>query len=312
MSSRTTDIVYGVTGQTLEYRVPQGRPTSAAFAVFDDFAGDDDTAEFSGTATVESVSTTVDATSGAGQVDPTKISLTSTTGITTNRKYLISEGSKQEWVSPVEIVSGDYIRVRYPLKNAYTTSATFVGTTITAAVDSTWVADEGNVSDHLDPNPSYRVRWAIVVDSVTYIAYSYFDLVRAPVQHSVDIDDVNARAPGLHDSMPTEYEAEQGRPLLDAAWLSVQAKLAAHSIDADAFRNAQILDELVILRSLCLLAMGGWKPLGYESVAQYVLDTKTDYETFFQQHISVTQKSRLATGTTGGASVVRAQSFWSK
>lgn len=311
MTRSTTDIVYGITSQTLEYRVLQGRPTSATFDVLADYAGDDDTAEFSGTATVESVNTTVDVASGRSQTDPQKISLTATTGITTSRKYLLSEGSKQEWVQPIEIVSGDYIRVRHVLKNDYTTSATFVGTTITATVDSTWVAAEENLSDHLDPNPDYRVRWAIVVGGVTHIAYSFFDLIRAPITHQVDIDDLNARAPGLMDALPTEYATEQGRPLLDAAWKSVSAKLAAHKIDTDAFRNDQILDELVTLRALNLLAMSGWRPLGMD-LLQYIVDTRTDYETFFQQHVSVTQGSELATGTSGGASIVTAQEYWSK
>ena len=311
MARSTTDITYNVTGQTVEYRVPQGRPTSATFSVFNDFAGDDDTAEFSGTATVLSVNTTVDASSGRSQTDPQKLSLTATTSISTERKYLLSEGSKQEWVQPIEIVSGDYIRCRYPLKNDYTTAATFVDTTITAAIDATWVAAEENISDHLDPNPSYRVRWAIVVSGVTYIAYTYFDLVRAPVRHQVDIDDINARAPGLMQSMPTEYETEQGRPLLEAAWRSVSAQLAAHQIDTDAFRNDEILDELVTLRALYLLAMAGWRPLSVDH-GLYLERTRTDYETFFQHHISVTQKSRLATGTGGGAEVVQAISYWSK
>lgn len=311
MTRSTTDITYGVTSQTLEYRVPQGRPTSATFAVFADYAGDDDTAEFTGTATVESVNTTVDAASGRAQTDPQKINLTATTGITTSRKYLISEGSKQEWVQPIEIVSADYIRVRHPLQNDYTTAATFVGTTITATVDSTWVAAEENLSDHMDPNPDYRVRWAIVVGGVTHVAYSFFDLVRAPIRHQVDVDDLNARAPGLFDGMPTEYQVEQGRPLLDAAYKSVSAKLAAHGVDTDAFRNDEILDELVILRSLNMMAMSGRRPLGVD-LGSYIEATRNDYETFFQQHVSVTQKSRLATGTTGGAEPVRAQEFWSK
>lgn len=312
MARLTTDIVYGVTGQTLEHRVMQGRPTSATFDVLDEFSSDDDTSEFSGSATVDSVTTTVSTASGRSELDPQKIFLTSTSAVSVDRKYLISEGSKQEWVQPIEIVTDDYIRVRYPLKNDYTTAATFVGTTITAAIDATWVADEGNLSDHLDPNPSYRVRWEIVVSGATYVAYSFFDLVRAPVRHQIDIDDIQARAPGLHDSMPTEYESEQGRPLVETAWRAVKAKLAAHNIDVDAFRNDEILDELTILKALRILAGGGWKPLAYDSVGQYVVDTERDFETFFQQHISVTQKSRLAADTGGGAQKVTALPFWSK
>ena len=308
----TSEVVYAVSSQTVELRALQGRPSSATFSVFNDTAGDDDTAEFTGTATVTDPSTTVDASSGPSQADPQKLNLAATTGIATNRKYLVSEGSKQEWVVPVEIVSADYIRCRHPLKNNYTSSATFVSTTITAAIDDTWIAAEENVSDQIDANPSYRVRWAVTVGGVVYVSYSFFDVVRAPISYDIDIDDLNARAPGLHDSLPIEYAVEQGRPLVAAAFKAVRARLAAHAVDVDAFRNDEILDELVILKSLHLLGGGGWKPMGYDSASAYVADTERAFETFFQQHVSVTQKSRMATGTTGGADVVIAQPFWSK
>src|SRR3990167_8233585 len=312
MSRLTTEVTYGVISQTVELRVQQGRPSAATFAVHRDFAGDDDTAEFSGTATITDPSTTVDASSGPAQADPQKLSLAATTGIVTTRKYLVSEGSKQEWVQPIEVVSADYIRCRHPLKNNYTTAATLVSTNITAAIDDTWAAAEENLSEHLDPNPDYRVRWSVTVGGVVYITYSFFDLVRSPITYEIDIDDLDARAPGLLDSLPTEYATEQGRPLVATAWRAARAKLAAHAIDVDAFRSDEILDELVMLKSLHIAATGGWKPLGYDSVAQYALDTGTAFETFFQQHVSVTQKPRLGAGTGGGADRVTAEPFWSK
>lgn len=311
MSRTTTDIVYNVTGQTLAYRVPQGLPTSATFLVVPDYANDDATAEFSGTATVDSVNTTTDAASGAGQADPTKINLTATTSIVIGRKYLLSVDSYSEWIEVVGIEAGQHVHARFPLKNTYATGATFVGATITAAVDATWVADEANISDHLDPNPDYRVRWSIVVSGTTYIAYTYFDLVRAAVTHQVDIHDLNERAPGLHSGLPTEYRIDQGRSLIDSAWRSVQAKLASLSIDTDSLRDDQITDELTILRALNMLAMGGWKPLGMTSDV-YINETRTEYERFLEQHFQATLKHRLATGQSSGVEVVRAQPYWSK
>src|SRR3990167_746911 len=261
----TTDVLFDVSSQVVAHRFMLGRPTSATFSVFEDYANDDATAEFTGTGTVDSVNTTVDVTSGIGTTDAHKINLAATTSIVTGRKYLISDNSKQEWVEPIEIVSADYIRVRHPLRNSYSTAATFVGTTITAAIDATWVADEANISDHLDPNPDYRVRWAVVYSSATYVSYSYFDLVRATVSHQVDIEDLNARAPGLHDRLPLEYQADQGRGLIDSAWRATQAKLASLRIDTDAVRDDQFIDELVIMRALYMLAMGGWAPRGMSS-----------------------------------------------
>ena len=308
----TASIIYNVTGQTLAYRAMEGAVTSGTFKVFWDFAGDDDEVEFEGSVTVDTVSTTVDAASGPSQADPQKINLTATTGIVLGRKYLLSENSLKEYVEPVEISSGSHIRARHPLKNDFTTAATFVGTTMTAAVDSTWVAAEENISDHKDPNPDYRVRWSYVVSGTTYIAYSFFDLVRAPIGPQVDIDDINARAPGLHDSMPVEYREEQGRPLVDAAWRSVQAKLASLGIDPDAIRDDQILDEMVILKALHVLALGGWRPLAYPTAIEYVEITGEQFDRFIEQHFQVTLKHRLAEGTTGGSDRAFAQPVWVK
>jgi hypothetical protein len=307
----TTDITYAVTGQTLTYRVAEGRPTSATFEVFDATAGDDGTADFSGTATVDSVSTTVDVASGRSQIDPQKLSLAATTSIATGTRYLLSEGSKREWVEPIEIVSGDYIRVRHPLKNDYTTAATLVGTTITAAVDATWVADEANLSEHLDPDPGYRVRWAITFAGAVLIRYSFFDLVRAPIRAQVDIDDLDERAPGLIDTLPPQYAGDQGRSIVAAGERSLVARLAALDVDTDAIRDDQIYDELVLMRALYVLAMGGWHPVSF-SALEYVKLTTDTFDRFLEQHLAVVNRVAMAPGTSGGVDVVDARPFWSK
>lgn len=311
MSRTTETVTFGVTGQTVTYRCPQGRPTSATFKVFREWADDNTTAEFSGTATVTSPSTTLTAASGANQTDPQKLNLTSASFVTAY-KYLVSEGSKQEWIQPIEIATG-YIRARHPLQSSYTTAATVVSTTLTAAIDATFVAAIEKLSDLSDPNPGYRVRWEILVGGITYVAYSYFDLVRTPVTHGVDLDDLNARAPGLHDSMPIEYRVEQGRPLLDAAWLAVQSKMASLKIDTDAFREDQAVDELVILKSLCILADGGWRPAGYASLESYIDSTRTAYERFVETHYQAVLAHRLALGSGGGAEEkTEPLPYWSK
>lgn len=298
----TSDVVYDITGQTLAHRVLQGRPTSATFKVFRDTQSDDETAEFEGTATVDSVSTTLTAASGRGQTDPNKVNMT-TTNVVTGRKYLISEGQMKEWFEPIQVETG-YARGRYPLRNAFTTAATVVGTTITAAVDSTWVADESNISNHLDPNPDYRVRWEIVVGSDTLVEYSFFDLVRATIGTGVDIFDLNDRAPGLHDSLPIEYRPDQGQSLIAAALRSVQAELGADSIDIDAIRDVQVLDELVILRALNMLAIGGWRPKSYASLVEYIDATGKEYARFYEKNFKAALSRRMDAGTTGAAETV--------
>lgn len=305
-----TDILYGVSGQVLVNRAIEGQPSAATFKVFNDYSGDDTVALFSGTATIDPVSATLTAAAGVSQADPQRIPLTST-GIETGQKYLLTEGQLVEWIDPIEVESG-YIRARHPMRNAYTTAATLKGTTMTAVVDDTWGAQKYNLSNHLDPNPDYRVRWEYVVGGVTHVAYTFFDLVRATVVHQVDIDDINARAPGLMDTLPTEYRQEQGRPLVEAAWRSVKADLGALGIDTDASRDDMVLDELVIAKALVVLAVGGWKPLAYPSITEYLTVVREDYSRFLEKNFAATESRRLGVGTDGGAAQAYPSAMWSK
>lgn len=304
-----TAITWNVLGQLLALRSP-GRPSAATFDVFRNYTSDDGEPEFSGNATIDAPNTTVSASSGPSQADPQKLTLTTTAGIVVGRKYLVSENAILEWVEPIE-VRATYIRVRHPLKNAFTTAATFVSTWVTAAVDATFVADLSKLSDLTDLQADYRVRWSITIGGATTIAHSFFDVVRAETRHSVDIDDINARAPGLVDSLPTEYRSEDGRPLIDAAWRALRAHFAAISIDPHSLRDDEVIDELVILRALRVLAEGGWKPKLIEHAAYLELVT-SNYDRFFEQHFAVTLKHRQQEESLAFTNAVARNPFWSK
>lgn len=311
MSRGTTDIAFAVTGQTFEHRALEGRPTAATFRVYNDYDSDDVTTyEFSGAATVDTASTTVASASGPAQTDPQRLNLTSSAGFTVDRKYLVTENGRNEWVRPIEVGNG-FIRVAYPLKADYTTAATVASTTVVATVNATWVAELGNISDHRDPNPSYRVRWAMTIGGATVIAYSFLDLVRVKIVSGIDADDINARAPGFVDTMPIEYKTDNCDALIQSAWRSLRAKLAANALDADTLRNDELLDELALLKALAILALGGWKPLNYDSTAQYTADTERQFETLFQQLVSVTLKLKTADSNSSSQST-QALPIWSK
>jgi hypothetical protein len=137
------------------------------------------------------------------------------------------------------------------------------------------------------------VKWNVTDNTgALKIIYSFFDVTRAQIRHHVEIDDINARAPGLVDNMPTEYEAEDGRPLIDAAWSSVRAHLQAMNIDVNAIREDEVIDELTVLRSLRLLAEGGWHPPQIQS-RDYITMTTANYDRFMEQHFAAVLKHRL-------------------
>lgn len=303
-------IVLNVQGQTLTMRAMEGQPSAATYGVFRDFMLDTGTAEWTGTATIDSVNTTVSSTSGGGQADPQKLNLTSTVGIITGRKYLLTEAQKLEWVEPIE-VQASYIRCRHPIFSTYTTAATLVGTTLTAAVDATWVTRLEKLSDTFDPSPDYRVRWSYTVAGVAYTAYSFFDLVRQSIAPQVDIDDVDARAPGLRDKLPKEFQVENGRPLIDAAWRSVRADLFAVKLDSQVLRDNEGLDELVILKALVILGEGGWSPRGVEPL-QWAALKLTAYERFFEKNFGVTLARAVAQEQWGLFTRAASTPTWSK
>ena len=289
---RTAALVYGQTGQSLTIRVPQGRPTSATFAVYRSYYDESTaTAEWSGTATLDSVTTTLGTAAGPSQTDPRLLTLT-TTGITEGTRYLLSQESVSEWVDVVQVGTST-IRTRFPIQHDYTTGATFKGATLSAAVDATWIATLANVSILVDTTPDYRVKWTIVVNGATIVLYSFFDVVRTLVGHQVEIADINARAFGLSDSLPVEYRDEDGRPIIDAAWSAVRAHLIAQGIQPDSWRDDEAIDELVILRSLRTLAEGGWHPPGVDLLA-YQTMTTANYDRFFETHV-VTLKHKTTT-----------------
>lgn len=310
MPRRTEDIVWNVTGQTLRYRVPQGRPTSATFQVFAESMGDDGTAEFSGAAVVDSVNTTVSSSSGAAQADPRRLNVASVAGVVVGQKYLVTEGQRQEWIEPLEVGAAHLI-LRDRLMGDYTTAATVQGCDLTAAVDATWVADLANLSDLADPNPDYRVRWSIVISGVTHIAYSFFELVRAPRVLHVDLADLGARWPGLPEMLERADRLDQGRRILEAAWRIVRVELGGIRLNDTAVMEDERIDEAIILAARMVLAEGGIHPRAF-TVGEYVKLTTEKLDRFLEQHFRIGAGVPRAGGQDSNVERTTAQGLFSR
>ena len=281
---RTTSITWNVTGQQLALRVPNGRPTAATFQVFRQYATDDSTPEFSGACTIDTPNTTLATHAGPAQSDPQLLTPTAIAGFATGRRYLLQQNGLLEWIDFIQLGTSTG-RIRHAPANNYTAGATLQSTYLFAAIDNTWITQLQSLSDLVDTTPDFHVRWSITVGGVTVVANSFFDVVREPVLHHVDISDVNARAPGLAASMPVEYKPEDGRPLLDAAWNAVRAAFVAISIAPASLRDGEVIDELVVLRSLRIIAEGGWHPPQFDA-AGYVKLTTDNYDRFWERHFA--------------------------
>lgn len=309
-----TDILYNVTGQSLFLDCPEGRPSSVTSAtVLLMTTGDDGTADSAlGTPAVETnPNTTFDADSGLGQTDETLCNLAATTGIAIGRSYLASNAaSESEWVEVTGITSGASVNVRHPLANAYASADSFVSTRITATVDSTWVADSSNLSDDLDPNPRYRVRWVYVVGGLTYVRDTYFDLVRYKGQHNVRPTDVDLLVPGWLDALPGEHREDRGIRLIDKAYAEVQLDLMESDVPDELLRNRDIVDSLTV-RKAVLLAEEAKAILGGGSDFALTVAMQK-YQGRLDKLIRVTNKTAMSTDTSGAGVVTTSTGIWGK
>src|SRR5437667_55897 len=105
MQRAQQNLIYALTGQVIEFYPPQseifyfGRPSSAA--TYKCWAGTqsmDDTVKFSGTATLDSVSAALTASSGISQTNRRRINVAST-NVAIGRTYLLeSTASQREFV----------------------------------------------------------------------------------------------------------------------------------------------------------------------------------------------------------------------
>ena len=266
------DIIFGVTGQVLTFDAPEGRPSSVTSCQIFSYSSTDDDAVLTGSGAVEtSPNTTIDDLSGYGRAYPKVLNVASTTGLTTTgRSYLItSAAGHREWFEVEDYSTDTTVTAKHPLHNAYTTGDTVQSTRLQATVDPTWVADETNLDDTAGPNPAYRVRWVYVVSGTTYVADTYFNLVRYAGQHGVRPLDVEAIHPGWLDRLPTDHRNDQGRRLVTEAHRSVTLDLHAIWTDDAMIANAEIIDELtrwkcIELTEFARLMSGGGSAQGYE------------------------------------------------
>lgn len=304
----TQDILFNVTGQTLVFDAPEGRPSSVtSVAIFENETGDDGTAESAaGSGSVETnPNTTFDGTAAVGT---RTLPVAATTGIAIGRRYLATNSTgEKEWIEVAQISSGVSVTSRLPVENAYATADTFQSARMTATVDSTWIADTNNISGDIDPNPRYRVVWTYVVSSVTYRRYSYFDVVRVAGQHQVTALDVDTAYPGWFENLPTYYREDQGRSLIDEAYRQVKLDFYAQEKADQMARNGEVVNDLVLHRALVCAEMakviaGGGSPEAVKQAGDL-------YQLRLQGLISHV-KIPFATDSGGAAVKVASQPVW--
>ena len=196
----TQELTFGITGQSITFDCPDGRPSAiVSCAVYEADADDTSTAEAATTgspAVATNPNTTLAVSAGVGDQS---ITVTSVTGFAVDGRYLMTAaiGHREEF--EVAGINGSALTLRHPLINAFASGATVATTRCTQAVDATWIADLQNISPGYGPNPRYRVRWVVTLGGVSQVYDRYLDVVRYPARHNVSpLDVVSRGARTLH------------------------------------------------------------------------------------------------------------------
>lgn len=175
--------------QAFELYPPEGVPSAAAtYSIWAGYRGDDETAEFSGTATADSFSQAVAAASGYSQTNRRRVNLGVTTGLVVGQLYILQNALGQsEVIQAAAISAASYVDAEYDLAYDYPqTTSTLKGFRQTFSPPNVFVQDESKLNAEDYP---YRLRWEYTVGGIARRMLQYFDLVRhAPRDGVVDED----------------------------------------------------------------------------------------------------------------------------
>jgi hypothetical protein len=301
------DLTFGVTGQTLYLDVPEGRPSSVTSMAVRRWDESDDASARSattGSTSIDSVSTTFDAASGASQANPKIARLTATTGIAADRIYLATDAQgRREWIHVVGIAAGDYVAALLPLGLDYVAADTFVGTRISISVDSTWIADRGNLNVSAYPWDQWRLRCEYVVGGVTYVRNKMFSVVRTAGKHTVTPADVDVRFPGVLKLLATDYREQRAQLLVDRAYDEVATDLLQVDVPDEAVAMQKVVNELTVLKTVVLWAQA--RALAGGDPASVELSERV-YRERFQALFGAASRSKVPGTSETGAGAPRA------
>lgn len=308
------DLIYNVTGQSFVIDVPEGQPSSlTSVNVYPWDSGDDATAETAttGSASIDSVSTTLDGNAGLSQANSRLIPLTATTNVVVGRDYLITSADGiKEWVEVMEIDSGVSVTARVGLLNNFASADTFKGTRISISVLDAWIQNSAKLSGGIEPNPQWRVKWIYVVDSVTYSRYTFCDVVRDVGDHNVSSADMALYLGTWEDQLPLYHRSDQGRGLINEGYRLLQADLLAIDVPDQQLRNQEAVDEAVKRATNVVLQRSRYYSGQVESEA---LDRAVEeYNGYFNRVFAVSSRVALSTSTTGAGTKVSATGIWSR
>jgi len=299
-------LLYDQTGQAIYFDCPQGRPSAVtSVTVWDE--GDDDDASAAQTAvgapSIESTSLTFNADSGADETDPKLLNLSAVTGLARGRQYLATATTGEtEWIEIARLDSTSTNAYgRTALLNNYASGDTLVSTRVSATIDSTWVADDTNLSNPLSPRPRYRAVWVYTVAGIVFRGATFFDLVRYPFAYSVNAADVDRLSRGWLSRLAEEDRVGQGEAVIKEAAYQVKHDLWRRDLAAYAHRNSEVINELIRRKAVFLVAQAAYR---HGAIARELVDYEAgNYQAYFEGLVGESKVNQQVTAD-GAAAVI--------
>lgn len=274
------EILYGVASQAVEH-YPQDRASSATYVISDLRYSEDssDHVIASGSATLDSVSTTTDDACGYSSADPRRVPVTSTTGFVVGRRYQIADATTGlvEYFTVAAVVSGASVLSSEPLLGDYTSGATVLGLQLSAAFPDAAAANESRLDDAYP----LRVVWTYTLrDGRTTKQAEQIRIVR--VRHNdADVAGVMASVrqawPELTKAIPPGA-GEQLRSYVSYAMQRVDSRMALHGIERSQFMGGPAYAQCVMLRTVLHLADQGFVP-GTREPEAFREERRVEYST---------------------------------
>lgn len=257
-------VLYNVTGRTLTFEAPQGRPSANGTVVLYDPRYDRTASAatiVSGTATLKSVSTTVTTASGVSSANKRRVTCTPPAAMLVDDWVRLTNALGQSEYVQVAAKSTTYFDVHDDLVYDYTATAsdTITSAVMTSpAIPPTFVQSTTNIYD------DFYAEWTYTVAGISYTERSRFDIVREIIDFSITDGDLLEVFPDLRRNGPFARQAGTYAPQIRAAQKMVEAECIAEDRDPDRFRGNELLKYLVLVQTGVLLAINGWKPNGIQ------------------------------------------------
>lgn len=262
-------VQFNVSGQTLAYEAPQGRPSgNGTVALYDSRYPQTDTAHnpigSSGTATLRAVSTTLTAAAGAAQNDPRNVPVVPPGALKVGDFVLLTNASGQVERGEVVAKSASSVTLRDPLEYDYAIAATFESAVMDSpAIDATWLSSTQNLVEDC-----YAI-WTYTVAGKSYSRRTYFDVVREIVSWDIPDSLLFARYPDFR-----RFKFEDRPSFADmraTAVRDVEQFVVGRGLSPNRMKGAETIQRLVELRFWVTAAENGFYPVA-SSKAEFLTE----------------------------------------